>query len=291
MAVMFLMALPEDCKEPTNAERVRDRRDESPRGSLHAVPSALTRETSMLNLQSDLHGNLLLRALPSEEWQALAPDLELVELRRGQMLCHAHDRFRRVFFPATAVISLSHAMDDGCSVEIATVGREGMVGVPVLTNGDTMPTAVEVECGGTAYCMDARLMRDHMKRSELLTRISMLYVQAFFTQIAQNAACNRYHSLSNQLCRWLLTALDRASTNQLHVTQQHIADLLGVRREGITEAVKKLSASGVIYQTRGCIKVLDRDGLEARACECYGLVKSEFDRLLPDTARFARTTA
>jgi CRP-like cAMP-binding protein len=245
----------------------------------------------MLNLQSDLHGNLLLSALPSDEWQTLATDLELVELRRGQVLCHAHDRFRHVYFPASAVISLSHSMDDGCSVEIATVGREGMVGVPVLTDGDTMPTVVQVECGGTAYCMDPRRMREHVRRSEFLSRVTMLYVQAFFTQIAQNAACNRYHSLSHQLCRWLLTALDRSSSDQLHVTQQHIADLLGVRREGITEAVKKLSAMGILYQSRGCIKVLSREGLEARACECYGLIKGEYDRLLaPGTVRPPKAT-
>ncbi|GAB5097348.1 Crp/Fnr family transcriptional regulator [Caballeronia sp. LP006] len=237
----------------------------------------------MLNLQSDLHGNHLLRALPLEEWQALAPDLEIIELRAGQVLCNAHDSFLHVYFPASAVISLSHALDGNCSVEIATVGREGMVGVPVLTEGDTMPTMVTVECSGTAYRMDAHLLREHLQRSRLLDRLSMLYIHAFFTQIAQNAACNRYHSLSSQLCRWLLVGLDRASSNQLRVTQQHIADLLGVRREGVTEAVGRLHSHGVVYQTRGCIRVLDRKALEARACECYGLIKAEFNRLLPAT--------
>jgi CRP-like cAMP-binding protein len=129
--------------------------------------------------------------------------------------------------------------------------------------------------------MDAQLLREHLRRSDFLRRLMMLYMQALFTQVAQTAACNRHHSLSKQLCRWLLIELDRASSNQLQVTQQHIADLLGVRREGITEAAGQLHANGVIYQTRGCIKVLDREALEARACECYGLVKGEFSRLLP----------
>ncbi|SAL05119.1 Crp/FNR family transcriptional regulator [Caballeronia arationis] len=243
----------------------------------------------MLNLQSDLHGNHLLRALPSDEWQSLAPDLELVQLRGAQLLCHASHRFRHVYFPTTAIISLLHTMEDGRSVEIAAVGREGMTGVPVLTDGETMPTTVEVQCAGSAYRMEAQVLREHLRRSDFLRRMMMLYMQALFTQVAQTAACNRHHSLSKQLCRWLLIDIDRSSSNQLQVTQQHIADLLGVRREGVTEAAGQLHAAGIIYQTRGCIKVLDRAGLEARACECYGLVKGEFSRLLPPRVRMTET--
>jgi CRP-like cAMP-binding protein len=235
----------------------------------------------MLMLQSDLHGNHLLGALPAREWQALMPDLELVQLRTEQLLCDSGQRIQYVYFPATAIISLLHTMEDGSSSEIAAVGREGMTGVPILTGGETMPTRVQVQCPGYAYRMNAQALREHFRRSDFLQRLILLYMQALLTQVAQTAACNRHHSISKQLCRWLLIDIDRTLSDELPVTHQLIALMLGVRREGVTEAAGQLHAAGVIYHSRGSIKVLDREGLEARACECYGIVRREFDRLLP----------
>jgi len=236
---------------------------------------------NMLTLQSDLHGNHLLGALPAHEWQALTPHLELVQLRTGQLLCDSGQRIHHVYFPTTAIISLLHSMEDGSSAEIAAIGREGMTGVPILTGGDTMPTRVQVQCPGFAYRMSAAALREQFNRSDFLRRLMLLYMQALLTQVAQTAACNRHHSLSKQLCRWLLIEIDRTPSNEFQVTQQMIADMLGVRREGVTEAAGKLHDAGLIHHSRGCIKVLDRAGLEARACECYGIVKREFDRMLP----------
>jgi CRP-like cAMP-binding protein len=235
----------------------------------------------MLTLQSDLHGNHLLGALPSHEWQALAPDLELVHLRTEQLLCDSGQRIHHVYFPTTAVISMMSTMEDGGSVELTAVGREGMTGVPILTGGETMPSRVQVQHAGFAYRMSAQALRQHFARSDLMRRLMMLYMHALLTQIAQTAACNRHHSLASQLCRWLLNETDRVASNELTVTQQRIADMLGVRREGITEAAGKLHDQGLIHHNRGRVTVLNREGLEARACECYRLVRREFDRLLP----------
>ncbi|VXC12764.1 Crp/Fnr family transcriptional regulator [Burkholderia sp. 8Y] len=237
----------------------------------------------MLTLQSDLHGNHLLGALPALDWQAIAADLELVQLRAGQVLCDSGKRIHHVYFPTTAVVTLLHTMEDGGCVEVAAIGREGMTGVPVLTGGDTMPTRVQVQVAGSAYRMTASALREHFGRSDLLRRITLLYMQALLTQVAQTAACNRHHSLSKQLCRWLLIQADRTRSDEMRVTQQLIADMLGVRREGVTEAVGKLHDARLVHNTRGCIKILDRAALEARSCECYGIVKREFDRMLPGT--------
>jgi CRP-like cAMP-binding protein len=245
----------------------------------YILPTCETR--TMLILQSDLHGNHLMGALPAQDWQAIAPTLELVHLRSEQLLCDSGQRIHHVYFPTTAIISLLHTMEDGSSAEVAAVGREGMTGVPILTGGETMPTRVQVQCPGFAYRMSAQALRGHLGRMDFLRRLMLLYMQALLTQVAQTAACNRHHSLSKQLCRWLLIDIDRSSTNELSVTQQLIADMLGVRREGVTEAAGQLHDAGLIYHSRGCIKVVDRAGLESRACECYGIVRREFDRLLP----------
>jgi CRP-like cAMP-binding protein len=235
----------------------------------------------MLILQSDLHGNHLMGALPAREWRVVAPTLELVHLRSEQLLCDSGQSIQHIYFPTTAIISLLHTMEDGSSSEVAAVGREGMTGVPVLTGGETMPTRVQVQCPGFAYRMSAQAFRDLLGRSDFLVRVMLLYMQALLTQIAQTAACNRHHPISKQLCRWLLIDMDRSSSSDLPVTQKLIADMLGVRREGVTEAAGQLHNAGLIYHSRGCIKIVDRDGLEARACECYGIVRREFDRLLP----------
>lgn len=235
----------------------------------------------MLTLQSDLHGNHLLRALSATEWNAVASDLDLVQLRAGQLLCDAGRRIHHVYFPATAVITMLHTMEDGSSVEIAAIGREGMTGVPVLTGGDTMPARLQVQSAGTAYRMSANLLREHFSRSDLLRHITLLYMQALLTQVAQTAACNRHHSLSQQLCRWLLIQSDRVGSDEMRLTQQQIADMLGVRREGVTDAAGKLHDAGLIHNSRGRVNLLDRAAIEARSCECYGIVKREFDRILP----------
>ena len=182
----------------------------------NTAQSAQTRRIKiMLTLQSDLHGNHLLGALPAHEWQAIAPHLELVQLRTEQLLCDSGQRIHHVYFPTTAIISLLHTMEDGGSVEIAAVGREGMTGVPVLTGGDTMPTRVQVQCAGFAYRMSASALREQFGRSDFLRRLMLLYMQALLTQVAQTAACNRHHSLSKQLCRWLLIETDRTSSDQI----------------------------------------------------------------------------
>ncbi|CAN0618271.1 Helix-turn-helix domain-containing protein [Burkholderia multivorans] len=242
----------------------------------------------MLTLQSDLHGNNLLSALPPEDWQALALHLELVPLRAEQLLYDSGQRIHHVYFPTSAVISMLYTMENGNSVEVAAVGREGMTGVPILTGGETMPNRVQVQYAGFAYRMNAQALKLHFARSECMQRLMLLYMHALLTQIAQMAACNRHHSLDKQLCRWLLIEVDRIDSDELAVTQQLISEMLGVRREGVTEAAGKLHREGLIHHSRGHIRVLDRKGLEASACECYGLVKREFDRLLPNRHRPAR---
>ncbi|MGF7131771.1 CRP-like cAMP-binding protein [Paraburkholderia sp. EB58] len=235
----------------------------------------------MFTTQSDLRGNDLLGALPAREWQRLAPHLELVGLRADQLLCDSGQPIHHVYFPTTAIVSVLLTMEDGGSVEVAAIGYEGMTGVPIVTGGETMPNRVQVQSPGFAYRISAQCLRQQIAQSSFLRQLTLLYAHALLTQIAQTAACNRYHSLPRQLCRWLLIEMDRVGSDELVVTQQMIADMLGVRREGVTEAAGKLHDEGVIRHSRGHIKVLDRRGLESRACECYGAVKREFDRLLP----------
>jgi CRP-like cAMP-binding protein len=237
----------------------------------------------MVNLRGDLHGNHLLGALPTAEWEVIAPHLELVKMRSGQVLCDSGEKITYVYFPTTSIISMLYVMENGASVEIAAVGNEGMIGVQVLTGGSRMPSRIQVQSAGFGYRMSAARLKEILERSPFLNKLMMLYVQALLTQISQTAACNRHHALNKQLCRWLLTETDRLASNELTVTQQLIADMLGVRREGITEAAGKLQTAGLIQHSRGRITVLDRAGLEAGACECYRLVKGEFDRLLPRT--------
>jgi CRP-like cAMP-binding protein len=239
----------------------------------------------MIQFRGDLHENHLLGALPSEEWQVLAPHLELVRLQRGQVLADPGQRITHVYFPTTAIISMLYTMENGASVEIAAVGNEGVLGVPVLTGGETMPSRAQVQAAGFAYRMSASILKQQFNNSDFVHRLMLLYMQALMTQIAQTAACNRHHSLSKQLCRWLLLSIDRLDSNELLVTQETIANMLGVRREGITEAAGKLAEEGMIHHSRGHITVLDRAGLEGKACECYGIVRKEFDRLLPRLAR------
>jgi CRP-like cAMP-binding protein len=238
----------------------------------------------MLYPRDDLHANHLLGALSEEDWRSLEPHLELVRVKSPQLLCDADEPIRHMYFPTTAVMSMLYLMEDGATVEVAAIGNEGVVGVPVLTGGGTMPSRVEVRSSGFAYRVPASVFRKEFEKSMGIHRLMLLYIQALMTQIAQSALCNRHHSVNEQLCRWLLLAHDRLTTDELAVTQQMIANMLGVRREGVTEAAGKLQEAGLIRQRRGHITVLDRHGLEARACECYSMIRREFDRLLPRAA-------
>jgi CRP-like cAMP-binding protein len=231
------------------------------------------------------HANSLLRALPAEEWARIAPRLEPVDMPLGTVLYESGSRLRHVYFPTTSIVSLLYVMKDGASAEIAVVGNEGLVGIALFMGGETTPSRAVVQSAGQGYRLKGQYIKQEFGRAAVLQQLLLRYTQALLTQMAQTAVCNRHHSVDQQLCRWLLLSLDRLSTNALTMTQELIANMLGVRREGVTEAAGKLQSAGLIRYSRGHIVVLDRPRLEARACECYRVVKDEFDRLLPEYAR------
>lgn len=239
---------------------------------------------------SDSHAarqNHLLAALPAAEYERLSPHLELVQMLLGDVLYESGGELHYVYFPTTATVSLLYVMEDGASAEIAGVGNEGVIGVALVTGGETMPNLAMVQCAGYAYRLKPQLLKDEFnrgggRRAGALQNLLLRYTQTLITQVSQTAVCNRYHSVEQQLCRFLLSSLDRSPLNELTVTQELIAHMLGVRREGITETAGKLRHAGLISYCRGHITVLDRSGLEKRACECYQVVKTEFDRLFPD---------
>jgi CRP-like cAMP-binding protein len=200
----------------------------------------------------------------------------------GAVLYESGNELRHVYFPTTSIVSLLYVMLDGASAEIAVVGNEGIIGVALFMGGETMPNRAVVQSAGYAYRLKGQLLKQEFNRSGELQHLLLRYTQALLTQMAQTAVCNRHHSLDQQLCRWLLLSLDRLPANELVMTQELIANMLGVRREGVTEAAGKLQKAGLIAYRRGHITVLDRAGLEARSCECYAVVKQEFDRLLPE---------
>ncbi len=226
--------------------------------------------------------NHLLRALPAHEWERLSPQLELVEMPLAKVLYESGTQLRHVYFPTDSIVSLLYVMEDGSSAEIAVVGNEGMVGVALFMGGETTPSRALVQSAGHAYRLKGQLLKDEFLRATALQHLLLRYTQALLTQMAQTAVCNRHHSVDQQLCRWLLLSLDRLPSNKLRMTQELIANMLGVRREGVTEAAGKLQQTGMIHYSRGQITVLDRPRLEAQACECYHVVRKEFDRLLPD---------
>ncbi len=226
--------------------------------------------------------NHLLAALPTAEFEPLASHLELVTLALGDMLYEPGGQLRHAYFPTSAIVSLHYVMEDGASSESAGVGNEGVVGISLFMGGNTTPSAAVVQTAGHAYRLDARFLKEAFFRAGLLQRVLLRYTQALMTQMAQTAACNRHHSVEQQLCRWLLLTLDRLPSNELVMTQELIANMLGVRREGITEAAGKLQRAGFISYRRGHIAVLDRAGLETRVCECYAVVKTELNRLMSD---------
>jgi len=226
--------------------------------------------------------NLVLAVLPFLEWRRLEPHLELVELPTGAMLYESGVVLQHVYFPATAVVSLVSSMQDGASVEVAVVGSEGVVGVCAFMGGGYALSGAVVQSAGHALRMTARSIAWQANRSEALMQPLLWYTQALFTHMAQTSACNRHHALDQQLCRWLLLNLDRRNGNEIFVTQERIADMLGVRREGVTGAALKLQKAGLIQYRRGRIAVLDRAGLEDRSCECYAVVRRAYDRLFRD---------
>jgi CRP-like cAMP-binding protein len=228
----------------------------------------------------DARQNQLLAALPEAELQRWAPQLEAVQLPLGHVLYEPGDTQSHVYFPTTAIVSLLYVMENGASAEIAVVGFEGIVGVSIFMGGGSTPSRAVVQSAGRGNRLPSSVLKDEFNRAPVL-HLLLRYTQALITQMAQTAVCNRHHSLDQQLCRWLLLSLDRLQGNELVMTQELIANMLGVRREGVTEGALKLQAQGLIRYARGRISVLDREGLEVNTCECYAVVKTEYDRLLP----------
>lgn len=226
--------------------------------------------------------NHLLAALPTAEFDALAAHLEWVVMPLGKILCGPGEKLQHAYFPTTSIVSLHYVMASGATAETAGVGNEGVVGVSLFLGGETTPSTAVVQTAGHAYRLEGRLLKEAFNQAGLMQRLLLRYTQALLTQTAQTAVCNRHHSLEQQLCRWLLLTLDRMPTNDLIMTQELVASMLGVRREGITEAAGNLQRAGLISYRRGHISVLDRHGLETHACECYAVVKKELARLLPD---------
>jgi CRP-like cAMP-binding protein len=225
--------------------------------------------------------NQLLAALPDAEWERWLPHLEAVELPLGKVLYEAHTTMAHVYFPTTSIVSLLYVMEDGGSAEIAVVGNEGLVGISLFMGGASTTSRAVVQSAGLGFRLKADLMMREFNLAGPVLHLLLRYTQALITQMAQTAVCNRHHSLNQQLCRWLLLSLDRLRSDELVMTQELIANMLGVRREGVTEAAGHLQQAGLIQYQRGHITVLDRAGIEQRACECYAVVKTEYDRLLP----------
>jgi CRP-like cAMP-binding protein len=243
------------------------------------LPASYRRHASDRSREIKL--NQLLAALPDDELNRWLPQLELVDLPLGQVVYESGGIEKSVYFPTSAIISLLYVMENGDAAEIAVVGNEGIVGISLFMGGNSTPSRAVVQSAGRGFRLNARIMKDEFERGGPVTRLLLRYTQALITQMSQTAVCNRHHTLDQQLCRWLLISLDRLPGNELVMTQELIANMLGVRREGVTEGATKLQKAGLITYVRGRITVLDRKGLEKRVCECYAVVKKEYDRLLP----------
>ena len=226
--------------------------------------------------------NHLLAALPAAAYERLVPHLEPVALPLGLVVFESGSKLRHLYFPTTGIVSLLYAMEDGASTEIAVIGNEGVVGIALFMGGESTPSRAVVQSAGRGYRLKAAVLKTEFELGGSLQHLLLRYTQALIAQMTQTAVCNRHHSVDQQLCRWLLLSLDRLSSNELTMTQELIANMLGVRREGVTEAAGHLQADGLIQYSRGHITVLDRPKLEKRVCECYAVVKKELDRLLPD---------
>ncbi|MBV1786635.1 Crp/Fnr family transcriptional regulator [Marinobacterium sp. D7] len=225
--------------------------------------------------------NRLLAALPAPEYGRLAPHLEEIELSLGATLHESGSELHHAYFPTDSIISLLYVTLNGDSAEVSVVGNEGVLGIALFMGGDTMPNRAVVQSEGTAYRLPEQILKAEFQANTTLQRLLLRYTQALLTQMSQTAVCNRHHSLDQQLCRWLLLSHDRLPSDELFMTQELMANMLGVRREGVTTVAHQLQEDGLIQYHRGHIRVLDRQGLEARTCECYAVVKQEYDRLLP----------
>ena len=225
--------------------------------------------------------NHLLDALPAADYERLLPDLELTPMPLGWAVYESGGQMGYLYFPTTSIVSLLYVMEGGASAEIAITGNEGLVGISLFMGGESTTNRTVVQSAGNGYRLKAGILKREFALGGQLQYLALRYTQALITQMAQTAVCNRHHSVEQQLCRWLLLSLDRLASNELTMTQELIANMLGVRREGVTEAAGKLQRAGLIHYSRGQITVTDRPRLEARACECYQVVKTEFDRLLP----------
>jgi CRP-like cAMP-binding protein len=230
----------------------------------------------------DPNQNHLLAALLDAEFERLAPHLELIPMLLGDVLYESGGKMQYAYFPTTSIVSLHYLLENGGSSEIAGVGNEGVLGISLFMGGETTPSRAVVQTGGHGYRLKAHLLMEEFNRAGPVMRLLLRYTQALITQMSQTAVCNRHHTVEQQLCRWLLLTLDRVPNNELTMTQELIANMLGVRREGVTEAAGRLQGYGFIRYRRGHITVLDRAGLEGDVCECYGVVKKEFARLLSD---------
>ena len=233
-----------------------------------------------MDASHDPKQNHLLALLPATIYERLYPDLELVSMPLGEVLYEPGAQLHHVYFPTTSIVSLLYVMTNGASAEIAIVGNDGILGVSLFMGGQSTPSRAVVQSAGFGYRLKANLLMEEFNRAGPVMQLLLRYTQALITQMAQTAVCNRHHSLNQQLCRWLLLSLDRLSSNNVDMTQELIANMLGVRREGVTDAAGKLQQAGLIHYSRGRITVVDRPGLEAQVCECYAVVKKEFDRLL-----------
>jgi len=238
--------------------------------------------TRIKTLVTDLaRKNHLLAALSDADWQRWQPFLERVDMPLGRVLYEPGATLGYVYFPTTAIVSLLYVMENGASAEIAIVGNEGLVGISLFMGGESTPSRAVVQSAGDGFRLGSQWIKDEFQKSGPVMHLMLRYTQALITQMAQTAVCNRHHTLDQQLCRWLLLSLDRLDGSELVMTQELIANMLGVRREGVTESARKLQSAGLIRYARGHISVLDRPGMEARTCECYAVVKREYDRLLP----------
>lgn len=233
----------------------------------------------------DPRQNRLLAALSPAAYDRWSPHFQYVEMSLGDVLYESGERLEHVYFPTTSIVSLLYVLLDGASAEIAVVGNEGLLGISLFMGGETTPSRAIVQSAGFGYRLKSQFLKDEFNRGGSTMHLLLRYTQALLTQMAQTAVCNRHHSVDQQLCRWLLLSLDRLSSDRLIMTQELIANMLGVRREGVTEAAGKLQRADIIRYKRGHIEVLDRKGLEAGVCECYAVVKTEYDRLLSDLPR------
>lgn len=238
-----------------------------------------------MHIQPSPQQNHLLEALPEADYVRIQPMLEHITMPLGQTLYESGEQLQHVYFPTTSIVSLLYVLESGASAEIAVVGNEGILGISLFMGGETTPSQAVVQSAGYAYRMRGSLLKQEFNRGGPMMHLLLRYTQALITQMTQTAVCNRHHSIEQQLCRWLLLSLDRLSADDLNMTQELIANMLGVRREGVTEAAGRLQRAGLIEYSRGHIRVLDRPKLEKQVCECYQVVKKEFDRLLPDMQR------